>query len=47
MFKGKGFHVWHGAVELVLVVAIPLVTAAAFGIVARLAGGASTAPEGA
>lgn len=30
VFKGKEFHVWHGAVEVVLVVVIALVTAAAF-----------------
>jgi hypothetical protein len=29
-FKGKEFHTWHGAVELLLVVAIALVTAASF-----------------
>jgi hypothetical protein len=29
-FKGKEFHAWHGSVELLLVVAIALVTAACF-----------------
>jgi hypothetical protein len=29
-FKGKEFHVWHGSVEVLLVVVIALVTAAAF-----------------
>ena len=29
-FKGKEFHAWHGAVELLLVVVIALVTAASF-----------------
>lgn len=29
-FKGKEFHAWHGSVELLLVVAIALVTAASF-----------------
>jgi len=29
-FKGKEFHAWHGSVELLLVVAIALVTAATF-----------------
>jgi len=29
-FKGKEFHTWHGSVELLLVVAIALVTAASF-----------------
>jgi len=29
-FEGKEFHVWHGSVEVVLVVLIALVTAAAF-----------------
>jgi uncharacterized membrane protein len=29
-FKGKEFHTWHGGVELLLVVAIALVTAASF-----------------
>jgi hypothetical protein len=29
-FKGKEFHTWHGTVELLLVVAIALVTAASF-----------------
>ncbi|HEX6663445.1 MAG TPA: hypothetical protein VF025_07185, partial [Gaiellaceae bacterium] len=30
VFKGKEFHTWHGAVELLLVVGIALVTAAGF-----------------
>lgn len=30
VFKGHGFHVWHGSIELLLVLAIALVTAAAF-----------------
>ena len=30
VFKGQEFHAWHGAVELLLVAAITLVTAAAF-----------------
>lgn len=30
VFKGKEFHEWHGAVEVVLVAAIALMTAAAF-----------------
>src|SRR5262245_38687206 len=30
VLKGKEFHTWHGAVELVLVIAIALVTAACF-----------------
>jgi len=30
VFKGKEFHTWHGAVELLLVVVIALVTAASF-----------------
>ena len=29
-FKGKEFHAWHGSVEVLLVVAIALVTAASF-----------------
>jgi uncharacterized membrane protein len=29
-FKGKEFHAWHGSVELLLVIAIALVTAASF-----------------
>ena len=30
VFRGREFHTWHGAVEVLLVVAIALVTAAAF-----------------
>jgi uncharacterized membrane protein len=30
VFKGKEFHTWHGSVELLLVVAIAVITAAAF-----------------
>ena len=30
VFKGKEFHTWHGSIEALLVVAIALVTAAAF-----------------
>jgi hypothetical protein len=30
VFKGKGFHAWHGGVQVVLVVVITLVTAACF-----------------
>jgi uncharacterized membrane protein len=30
VFRGKEFHTWHGSVELLLVVAIALVTAAGF-----------------
>ena len=30
VFKGREFHAWHGGVEVLLVVAIALVTAAAF-----------------
>ena len=52
VFKGKEFHVWHGAVEVVLVVVIALLTGATGAVKpikmsAKLAGGASTALEGA
>ena len=52
VFKGKEFHVWHGAVEVVLVVVIALLTGAtgavkAIKMSAKLAGGSSTAPESA
>jgi hypothetical protein len=30
VFKGKEFRSWHGSIELLVVVAIALVTAAAF-----------------
>jgi hypothetical protein len=52
VFKGKEFHVWHGAVEVVPVVVIALLTGAAGAVKpikmsAKLAGCTSRAPEGA